>query len=256
MLSSRAILARPFFLRYPAHQPGVSRLSLRMPTLPLYFGSSSAPQLVMSSFGQIVAIADGIAVEELRNQLELLLRLRIDPNLLQRPAGNGIEAQRLVAGEQVARLLPRDDLFHRNWLQQPGVPERRIAIGVGLVGVIVLVAAGEPLGDHRREPGHFAGRLVPGAPLEFRRKRSCTETPRPIVRSWRFVAGAFWPCGRSSQAWRGRRQAPPTTVSPANPPTPRAAPVLRPARRTSRRLIGNPSLCHRRLPHHGLSYFT
>ena len=93
-----------------------------------------------------------------------------DPNLLQRPAGNGIEAQRLVAGEQVARLLPRDDLFHRNWLQQPGVPECLIAIGIGFVGVIALVPTRQPLGDHRREPGHFAGRLVPGPPLEFAQK--------------------------------------------------------------------------------------
>src|SRR5215472_54664 len=79
--------------------------------------------------------------------------------------------------------------------------------------------------------------LCPVRRSNSRRKRSCTDTPRPIVRSWRFVEGPVWPCGRSSQALRGSAAAPPTIVSPPSPPMPSAAPALSPAFRTSRLYI-------------------
>ena len=82
---------------------------------------------------EIVAVADGVAVVELRHQLELGLVLWIDPDLGERIAADRVEAEGVLAGEGLARVLPGDDLIDRDGLQQPGVPQRRVAVGVRLV---------------------------------------------------------------------------------------------------------------------------
>ena len=117
--------------------------------------------------GQIVTIADRVAVKELRHQLEFLLTSRIDPDFHQRPAGHLVVTERRVAGVKIAGELPRLDLVDRNRLQEPRIPERCVTIGVGLVGVVVAVAAGQPLGDHRGEPRDLADGLMTAAALEL-----------------------------------------------------------------------------------------
>ncbi len=126
-----------------------------------------------------------------------------------------------------------------------------IAVGIRLVRVVVLGAAGQPLRDHRRQRRHLAGGGVAGAALELVQEAILNrdaETDgahlqaRSAGRSGLLPAAPSGTCAASVARTEGSHSGalgsivgsscaravpgPPMTVSPASPATPSAAPDL------------------------------